>query len=667
MVKKVFDKIGRLARIYLNNVLECSYQYYIDGKLHKTNYLNGISMEYFYYTDGQLQRMLVTKGSNTLYNFNYEYDPAKNLTYKNEVAEKNCKYDELNRLVWEKDGREGSDGAYKNIFKYDSANNRSEQFTDDLALFENQVNTTYSYDDFNRLNTLEDASTIHNFIYNTENYRVQKDDTRYAYEYDKPISEYNQSGEIAFNLFGTKLILREEGNRKIYYVFNSHGDVISLTDENGSEVATYQYNAFGNVINQTGNVDTPFKYAGYVYDSEIGLYYLNARYYDPVVGRFLTEDTYLGNQSDPLSLNLYTYTLNNPLKYYDPTGHLVDGDFLSTEERAGRYTLYNGIQYNYTGSDVIALQKWLINNDWWDKANEKYKAENKGKSLQRPGVNGIAFGYFGSATEYVVNYYKDTAGIENTGDFKGVVGQTTWEHMGISTTLVIDAGGINTNSNDKNIYRDFARALNERYAGDAFIKFLFPVGQSYGLDDTIGQAIETGVNMYSNRGGQVIVDYVVDSLAKNKQYARVILIGHSAGAQGVGDAGKVLTDIGKYVPQIIQIGAPSEPVSNTIVDKTLRVQVATDIVANFVNQSNINKIVGADIAIYGAIKNNNTSMPKTKILDIYVDPKDATGGHSTYFNKGNIYGYHITDSDYYTDGYYNNIWATINSFWDLVK
>ncbi len=63
------------------------------------------------------------------------------------------------------------------------------------------------------------------------------------------------------------------------------------------------------------------RYAGYQYDSETGLYYLNARYYNPDTARFLSEDTYYGNAADPLSLNLYTYCINNPIVYWDPTGH----------------------------------------------------------------------------------------------------------------------------------------------------------------------------------------------------------------------------------------------------------------------------------------------------------------------------------------------------------
>ena len=78
---------------------------------------------------------------------------------------------------------------------------------------------------------------------------------------------------------------------------------------------------FGNILESTGNVNNNITYAGYQYDEETGLYYLNARMYDPKIARFLQEDTYRGDPNDPLSLNLYAYTANNPITYYDPTGH----------------------------------------------------------------------------------------------------------------------------------------------------------------------------------------------------------------------------------------------------------------------------------------------------------------------------------------------------------
>ena len=90
------------------------------------------------------------------------------------------------------------------------------------------------------------------------------------------------------------------------------------TTPDGRIAATYD--PFGNVIEKTGDADNDMLFAGYQYDPETGLYYLNSRMYLLVTARFLQEDTYTGVGSDPLSLNLYTYCYNSPLKYFGSDG-----------------------------------------------------------------------------------------------------------------------------------------------------------------------------------------------------------------------------------------------------------------------------------------------------------------------------------------------------------
>ena len=86
-------------------------------------------------------------------------------------------------------------------------------------------------------------------------------------------------------------------------------------------MAQYYYDAFGNILSETGSISNPFRYVGYQYDAETKLYYLNARMHDPKLARFLQEDTYRCDPNDPLSLNLYTYCHNESIMYTDPTGH----------------------------------------------------------------------------------------------------------------------------------------------------------------------------------------------------------------------------------------------------------------------------------------------------------------------------------------------------------
>ncbi|WP_412678282.1 RHS repeat-associated core domain-containing protein, partial [Bacillus toyonensis] len=97
-----------------------------------------------------------------------------------------------------------------------------------------------------------------------------------------------------------------------------------MTDTNGQVVAKYEYDAWGNVLKSDAKgiaADNPFGYAGYMYDKEIGVYYLIARYYHPEHGVFLSVDPDPGDEDNPVTQNGYTYADNNPVMMTDPDGH----------------------------------------------------------------------------------------------------------------------------------------------------------------------------------------------------------------------------------------------------------------------------------------------------------------------------------------------------------
>ena len=99
--------------------------------------------------------------------------------------------------------------------------------------------------------------------------------------------------------------------------------MVNLTDATGAITKSYTYDAFGVEKNIDDSDTNAFRYCGEYYDSESGTIYLRARYYDPSTGRFISRDSYAGKNSDPLSLNLYTYCHNNPIYFYDQTGHSI--------------------------------------------------------------------------------------------------------------------------------------------------------------------------------------------------------------------------------------------------------------------------------------------------------------------------------------------------------
>lgn len=110
---------------------------------------------------------------------------------------------------------------------------------------------------------------------------------------------------------------------------NQLGDITHILNADGLRVANYTYDAYGNIIDSFvlagyGHIGdaNAYNYRGYRYDSEINLYYLNSRYYNPEVGRFISSDGLLAVNGDILSSNMYSYCKNNPVMNIDPSGYL---------------------------------------------------------------------------------------------------------------------------------------------------------------------------------------------------------------------------------------------------------------------------------------------------------------------------------------------------------
>ena len=112
-----------------------------------------------------------------------------------------------------------------------------------------------------------------------------------------------------------------------YYVRNVQGDIIKILDGNMEEVVEYKYDTWGRVIGMEGSDYgkwvgslNPFRYRGYYYDDETGMYYLITRYYNPEWGRFINADgTLIGNVGNNIH-NIFAYAANNPVVYSDPSG-----------------------------------------------------------------------------------------------------------------------------------------------------------------------------------------------------------------------------------------------------------------------------------------------------------------------------------------------------------
>ena len=226
-----------------------------------------------------------------LYNSSFGYDALGNLTFD---MEKCWSY------TW--DGRQLVDitadgGLPRFTFAYDSNGIRTQK---GVA----QSWDEWVYHDY----TLDGTTILKETIYN-EAYGMISDVRDIYYYYDE------NGSPIGLNWNG----------EDYYYYKNIFGDVLGIMDSAGSMVVRYTHDAWGNPISTTGAMastlgkDNPFRYRGYYYDTETGLYYLNARYYNPEWGRFISPDPVL-DTSTAFGCNLFNYCGNDPINRLDESG-----------------------------------------------------------------------------------------------------------------------------------------------------------------------------------------------------------------------------------------------------------------------------------------------------------------------------------------------------------
>jgi RHS repeat-associated protein len=144
----------------------------------------------------------------------------------------------------------------------------------------------------------------------------------YLYDGDNILMDLDQSGvKTALYAYGPIIdepIFMVRSGISYYYHVDYLGSIRVLTDANENIVATYLYDAFGTILQETGGVKNPYRFTAREWDVESGLYFYRARYYDAVLGRFLQKDPE-GMVDGP---NLYTYVGNSPTNYKDPTGRI---------------------------------------------------------------------------------------------------------------------------------------------------------------------------------------------------------------------------------------------------------------------------------------------------------------------------------------------------------
>jgi len=343
--------------------------YDVAGRLHTFTNFNGTVTAYSYDNANRLTAINNKKADNSVisnYTFTLDGDGNRTNIVQNEPYAQTINEITVAYTYNAKKNRLSSAGS--NTFTYDD---------------EGQIATggsnTYTFDYEHRLKTI--GGTSSQFFYDGSGNRLKAvrsgGETRYIYDASgRLLAEANASNVITrYYIYGNGLLamVTPEGQTYCYH-FNGVGSTVAITDNTQAIVNQYSYDAFGNVANQQENMlnnDTkllnqPFKYVGKygVMKEPNGFYYMKARYYDPTVGGFISEDPIGFGGS---GVNLMAYVGNNPVTGIDPSGEIIwpRGDYPTIFGANGQNGLFGSetSQMKFIGSYIPFMYQTAIFHD----------------------------------------------------------------------------------------------------------------------------------------------------------------------------------------------------------------------------------------------------------------------------------------------------------------
>ena len=363
------------------------------------------------YTYNELGELISTSG---LVNASYQYDSRGNITSKT-VDGDTTTYSYDNE--W-KDQLTAVNGI---PLTYD-ANGNLVSYGD----------TAYTWSHGKQLSSITDGGNTYSYKYNSSGYRVSKTVNGRTTDFD------TLNGLLVAQSDGANSIYFQYSNAPIgfvlddvqyFYITNNNGDIVGISDYAGNKIASYTYDEWGKLLEiSAANEESrkiaeinPLRYRGYYYDNETGYYYLQSRYYDPNLGRFISADDfgYIDSLSHNSS-NIYIYCENDPINCEDPLGYskvvnLKNGwkyriDPANTNTKTKRHIhIYNGKE-SYAqnddgsphdgskGSPNNSVKKEVKEKSNWD-WDSKEKSYNKEKNKNEISIQ-IDFGNVGEVIIY---------------------------------------------------------------------------------------------------------------------------------------------------------------------------------------------------------------------------------------------------------------------------
>lgn len=371
-----YDALNRLTSV-TDAQGSTTYGYNAVGNRISEQQPNGISTAYAYNLKNQLTHIAHYRQGDLINEYHYTLDAAGQRLGLEEVLLINgqtqrkvttWQYDLIGRLIDEQI-RDNNVLVTHNQYQHDAVGNVTQKTSNGIiTTYQYDVNdrltseskagqvTTYSYDQqgntlsetragqaksyvYNSQNQLISATINgqqHQFGYDSKGIRQRKSSngqvTAYVVDhtqaYAQVVAEYANNGVTRYT-YGDDLIRqqRSSGNatQSHSYLYDGLGSTKALADATGTITDSYAYDAYGEIIASSGSTTNSYKYAGEQYDTDLGMYYNRARYYNQSIGRFSQMDSWQGRNATPITLNKYLYANASPTMYTDPSGYMSLG------------------------------------------------------------------------------------------------------------------------------------------------------------------------------------------------------------------------------------------------------------------------------------------------------------------------------------------------------
>jgi RHS repeat-associated protein len=378
-----YDEVNRLEAVDDTSTglptRTTGYTYNANGSLETLTQPDAVVHTYDYDALNRLRGLVVSRGTTLLHTYEYKLNPSghRRQVIENSTRTTTYGHDDLYRLKSETIAGDTNGQNGDLSYDLDQVGNRKSR-TSSMASVLSALNQSYDsrdwlngdtydangntitgqladlaargndlYDFENRLilRTKADGSSI-NLSYDAAGNRIAKNilnssgqlvsstawlvDTNNHTGSAQVVEERSQIANPASQIsrtytYGTQLLSQATSFNSqpaivSYYAFDGHGNVRELTDSSGPVTDRYDYDAFGNLVFQSGTTANAYRYSGEQYDADLGLYYNRARYLNTDSGRFWSMDSYGGNAQDPASLHKYLYAHGNPVNGTDPSG-----------------------------------------------------------------------------------------------------------------------------------------------------------------------------------------------------------------------------------------------------------------------------------------------------------------------------------------------------------